>query len=274
MKNFISLILLSLCILSCSNDNKTIIAQHNTIDSLRNQNKQLENQVETLTEELNQYKYSPEKLCSNIDELFKQGNKSALSDIYNKLQKYHPESEQFRKVALYIKTIDENERKQRETEKTERLQAVNKLKKKYDDITGRTWYSNPYFTHYNNTNLASIYIGTEKGKKPWLRLEMSYYGEDWIFFEKAYLSYDGNTKEIYFNEYRDKKTENSGGHVWEWVDVSADDSMIRFLNEMVKGKDVKMRLSGKYTKTRNLTTKEINGIKDVLLAYDVLINEK
>ena len=35
-------------------------------------------------------------------------------------------------------------------------------------------------------------------------------------------------------------------------------------------KSLKMRLSGKYTETRNLSQKEIMGIKDVLLAYDVL----
>ena len=40
---------------------------------------------------------------------------------------------------------------------------------------------------------------------------------------------------------------------------------------MVKGKTIKMRLSGKYTKTRNLSPAEVNGIKDILLAYDVLI---
>ena len=39
---------------------------------------------------------------------------------------------------------------------------------------------------------------------------------------------------------------------------------------MVNGKSVKMRLSGKYTKTRNLSSSEIKGIKDVILAYDVL----
>ena len=42
---------------------------------------------------------------------------------------------------------------------------------------------------------------------------------------------------------------------------------------MVNGKSVKMRLSGKYTHTRNLTSTEIKAIKDVLLAYDVLQTE-
>ena len=35
-----------------------------------------------------------------------------------------------------------------------------------------------------------------------------------------------------------------------------------------------MRLSGKYSKTHNLTTSEINGLKDVSLAYEVLLSGK
>ena len=56
-----------------------------------------------------------------------------------------------------------------------------------------------------------------------LRLKMSYSGDDWIFFKNAYLSYNGNTREISFNEYQEKESDNSGGEVWEWIDVSIDD---------------------------------------------------
>jgi hypothetical protein len=62
----------------------------------------------------------------------------------------------------------------------------------------------------------------------WLRLKMSYTGDDWIFFENAYLSYDGITREFPFNKYKDKESDNSGGDVWEWIDlsVSSDDAVI------------------------------------------------
>ena len=99
---------------------------------------------------------------------------------------------------------------------------------------------------------------------------MSYTGENWIFFENAYLSYDGNTKQIYFNKYDDKETDHDS-RVWEWIDVYVDSDLLSFLKEMVNGKSIKMRLSGKYTETRNLSTAEIKGIKDVLLGYDVLV---
>ena len=115
-------------------------------------------------------------------------------------------------------------------------------------------------------------MGKGKTGSPWLRLVMSYTGDNWIFFKNAYLSYDEKTKSIAFDEYRDKKSDNSGGAVWEWIDVGVDDALLAYLKNMVNGKSVKMRLSGKYTKTKDLTTTEINAIKDVLLAYDVLEN--
>ena len=98
------------------------------------------------------------------------------------------------------------------------------------------------------------------------------HGDNWIFFKNAYLSYDGNTYDIYFDEYQDKETEVGSG-VSEWIDVSVSSSTLDFLKQMVNGKNIKMRLSGKYTRTRDLSTNEIKGIKDVLLAYDVLVNE-
>ena len=104
-------------------------------------------------------------------------------------------------------------------------------------------------------------------------MKMSYTGDDWIFFENAYLSYDGNTREINFNKYENKESDNSGGEVWEWIDVSVDSYLHSYLKEMINGKSIKMRLSGKYTRTRNLSVNEIQGIKDVLLAYDVLKEE-
>lgn len=167
--------------------------------------------------------------------------------------------------------IDEKEANEKAA-KAKRLQAVNKLKKVYDDISGLTWYYNPYFTHYNNVNRVSLYIG-QVGTSVWLRLKMSYEGENWIFFENAYLSYDENTKTIPFKEYGEKETDNGyGGRVWEWIDVSVDDALLEYLKDMVNGKTLKMRLSGKYTHTRTLTTNERKALQDVLLAYDVLKN--
>lgn len=103
-----------------------------------------------------------------------------------------------------VSKYESEQLKKAEEEKKARLKAVSKLKKKYDDINHTTWFYNPYFTHYTNTNHTSIYMGKSESSL-WLRLKMSYEGDDWIFFDTAYLSYDGNTYYVPFDEYRDKK---------------------------------------------------------------------
>lgn len=281
-----------LILFGCNNGAKQEIEElHNTVaslqkavDSLSGVIERKQSEIDRCNLEIESYKMDPEKLCANVDELYKNENLISLRDVYTKLKKYHPESEQCKKVADYISKIETAKQKREEEERAKqekaakeaeakKLQAVNKLKKEYDDVSGNTWYYNPYFTHYNNRNYTSIYIGKRKYGKPWLRLKMSYKGDSWIFFEKAYLSYDGNTMEIPFDRYDNYKSDNSGYGVWEWIDVGVDDSILAFLRKMVKGKEVKMRLSGKYTNTRKLSSNEIKGIEDVLSGYDVLCSE-
>ena len=297
MKKYLSLLFVALSLVyGCNNDCKQENEElQKRILILQKSNDSLSGVIENKQREINHYKmeiefYSmnPEKLCANIDELYNDENLSSLRDVYLKLYRYHPESEQIIKVSEYIskleKVVYEREDKERVEQvkalkeaEEKRLQAVNKLNKEYDDVSGITWYNNPYFTHYNESNYTSIYLGNIEDNrfvKPWLRLKMSYKGDDWLFFKKAFLSYDGNTMEVPFDAYKDRKSDNSGYAVWEWIDVMVDDSILSFLRKMVKGKVVKMRLSGKYTKTRELSSNEIKGIEDVLLGYDVLCEEK
>lgn len=233
---------------------------------------QLKNDNEMLRKELDGYKYAPDKVCANVESLYESGNLEALRDIESVLKKYHPECEELKDVQKKCDKIYADRKAKEAALEKQRMAAVNKLRKVYDDVSGVTWYYNPYFTHYNNTNRTSVYIG-KSGYSTWLRLKMSYEGDNWIFFDYAFLSYDGNTLQIPFDEYKDKKSDNSV-RVWEWIDVSVDSYLEQFLREMVKGKSVKMRLTGKYTYTRNLTSTEKKAIQEVLMAYDILKNQK
>ena len=163
-----------------------------------------------------------------------------------------------------------------EVELQKALSKLN-LEKTVDDVLGITWYTQPFFKHFNWDNKISIYLG-DNGSLHWLTLKMSYGGDDWIFFEKAHLSYEGNTKEVLFDEYEDKNTEvgNYANYGWgdrvmvsEWIDVPVTESVEKFLREFAKSPNAKMRLSGKYAETRLLTDSERKGILDVLNAYDV-----
>ena len=271
MKRIIYFLGLILTLASCvsQSEHDKIVKEYNKV---LKEKEQLSKELSQARKDLEEYQMAPSKLCANIELFLKEKNINKLKEIEDKLSKYHPESAELKKVKQYRAQAEKQIAQEKAAAEKKRLQAVNKLKKKYDDISGITWYENPYFTHYNNRHLTSIYIG-KNDSNVWLRLKMSYSGDDWIFFENAYLSYDGNTREINFNKYENKESDNSGGEVWEWIDVSVDSYLHSYLKEMINGKSIKMRLSGKYTRTRNLSVNEIQGIKDVLLAYDVLKEE-
>ncbi len=270
MKKNLILVVISLLLISCDNkSNKLRISA-------------LENKVDSLNKEIEMYKNSPDKLYAKAKMFFISRDLQNLKDINIKLKTYTPETSICKSVdSLYTeltKQINDsilkiNKIRQDSIAKIEKekLLSVSKLAKKYDDVNGITWYEPKTFTHYNNENLTSLYIGKKSGST-WLILKMSYSGDDWIFFENAYLSYDGNTINIPFDEYSDKKTDNDG-EVWEWIEISPNDEIIAFMRKMVNGKSIKMRLSGKYTRTRNLSAKEVTEIRDALMAYDILKNK-
>lgn len=243
-------------------------------------NKKLEQRIAELEAQLDDCLHGPEKLLALMKVSFEKEDFLNVELDFQEFENRHPDAPEFAEAKQIFETakqiesdrIKEAERKA-EQEKQEKLAALNKLKKSYDDVAGVTWYYNPYFTHYNNKSLASIYMGERSGS-PWLRLKMSYQGLGWIFFERAFLSYEGNTLEIPFNTYEEKKSDNSGGSVWEWIDVRVTPQIEIFLREFSKSTDAKMRLSGKYTETRSLTQNERRGIVDVLSGYDALREAK
>lgn len=250
--------------ISCSNSE---LKREN--DKLITQVSNLSAEVVALKAELTKYEMNPETLLSKAKDAEKSKDLIVIQEVLSDLTQYHPNSPERTSVSLMVSKIQEREKKEKAEVEKNRMQAVSKLKKSYDDVSGNTWYKNPYFTHYTNTNLMSLYIG-QKGSSIWLRLMMSYKGEDWIFFDNAYISYQGNTREIIFDKYDNKKTEVGNGGVWEWIDVSVKESDIQFIRNMSQIPDSKMRLSGKYSKTRNLSANERRAIADVMLAYDVL----
>jgi hypothetical protein len=238
-------------------------------DALKKENAKLEKQLDSC-------RHGADKLHSRIEQAFEEEDYATVTAVYSELERRHPDYAQLddaEKLKEKAKQIQEEKIRQaelkREKEKQEKLKALNKLRKSHDDVEGITWYKNSYFVHYNETNRTSIYIG-DNGSHEWLRLKMSYSGDDWIFFEEAYLSYEGNTKQIYFDDYDDKETDNGSIGVWEWIDVSVSSGLEDYLREFSQSSQAKMRLSGKYTETRNLTWEERQGIRDVLNGYDAL----
>lgn len=242
---------------------------------------ELKSKIEDLEKQLDECKNGEEKLISTIKNMYDKKNYKVAASYYTELLNRFPASaylsqakEIFEKSNLEIKKEQENEAKIKAADNAKKRASLTNLKRKHDDVSGTTWYDQKYFTHYTNNNRTSLQLGYSKGSDPWLVLMMSYTGDDWIFFDNAYLSYDGNTKEIFYDKYSNKKTDNDGGEVWEWIKVPVEESEIEWLKSFAKSPNAKMRLSGKYQKTRNLSSQERQGILDVIAGYEYLKENK
>ena len=291
---------LALIGMSCGVDQKEY-------DRVLRENTELKQRVGALSKELDDLKHGAEKLHAKMKIAFENEDIASCKAIYADMSERHPESALFDEVEkIYLAAVDmaakkeeerlieaekaraeqqkkeeqqqaerlkrdEEQRIKAEKARAERLRSLEKLKKTVDDVSGMTWYKQAYFVHYTNRNLVSIYIG-QKRRSVWLRLRMSYEGEDWIFFEEAYLSYDGNTREISFDRYDDKKTD-SDTRTWEWIDVLVSEDLAAYLARFAHSENAKVRFKGKYTRTRTLSRQERQGILDVLIGYSVLKEE-
>ena len=243
---------------------------------------ELMDQIANLEQQLDDCANGADKILGKLQVAFDKGDRSSVKTYFWQMENKHPETTEYQKakeMADKVVQMEEEEAAERKRlaearekaiadsiARAKRVQeaALRKLSKKYDDITGTTRYRNPYFTHYNNINSVSLTFWRDKEDQGTLQLKMSYEGSDWIFFTSAALSYDGNTEYIYFDEYYDKKSDNGAYSVWEWIVVDVKKADIEFLEKLANSKNAKMRLSGKYTKTRNLTWNERQGIKDVI----------
>lgn len=100
---------MTLSLLSCNNNARQLSTLQQAIDSLYDVTQSLTDSlliykttINELSTELDAYKYSPEKLCADIEKLYMEKNKTALLDIEIKLKQYHPEAAQLKTVSGYI----------------------------------------------------------------------------------------------------------------------------------------------------------------------------
>ena len=255
--------------------NQKIESLNKEIESLNKESESKIKETNDLKNQLDEIINGAERTFANLQIAYDKNDYNLVKELYGNMEKNHFTSSLYPEAKIiYEKIIKQEQLKVAEEKakaekiKQEQLKALNKLVKKHDDVQGIDFYHSGYvYPHYINTNKISLYIGSKSNTNA-LRIKISYTGDSWLFFEKVYLSYDGYTLEIKFEEYEDKHTDvlTGGNGVAEWIDVRVLSSYsLEYLRRFANSPNAKMRLAGKsFSKDRILGKFEKLGIIEVL----------
>jgi len=272
MKNrtlqFLTISILMTIIISCGG------VSQKEYDSLKTENEKLKREIEDL-------KFGPDKLLNQAKVYIESKDFIKAKEELNSLLDKHPTSLQATEAKIFLtnvengikeqKLVEEKLKLEKEKAEKERLaNATKKLRTKYDDIKGITWYYDKGTPQYTNYNSFHLYMGKEKSAKPWLRFRIQYTADDWLFIESYVIKTDNDSYTI-STSHGEVETDNGSGGIWEWYDVTIDNRLYNIIKDVINSKTVKLRYNGKqYYKDRTITTMEKQGLQNILDAYEAL----
>jgi len=147
--------------------------------------------------------------------------------------------------------------------------ALSKMRISKDSVKNLKFYYDKSSPQYRNRNAFEIYAGQEAGSDPYLRFNIQYFGEDWLFIKSYFFNIDGETYEI-TPSYGEVETDNDS-QVWEWYDVNPSSENIEMIQKIIKSKKTVMRLEGRqYYKDVTITQTQKTALKNVLTVYQGL----
>ena len=136
-----------------------------------------------------------------------------------------------------------------------------------DDFSENEFYYHKKTPKYVNRNWVYTYI-VKNNKSLGLRFRAQYYADDWLFIESIKFNIDGEIVEFPVG-YGTFKRDNDGGKIWEWADLSVQESStIAILDRIANSKTTKIRYVGsQYHDDRVLTGNEKTALKRTLELY-------
>lgn len=147
----------------------------------------------------------------------------------------------------------------------------------YDQVTAIDWYYPKAYPYYTADNLWGVdirsfvlpYIGRDKNGRMWMRLVCHYYGDDWIFFERAIFSIDGENQVKSFKR-SDINRDHDGGYVWETADIAADSSEQSLMWDIVNSTQTIVRLEGNYIHDITVSDTDKTAMREILTCFEAL----
>lgn len=150
--------------------------------------------------------------------------------------------------------------------------ALAQMAAEVDEVEGITWYQDKNAPEYINENGIYAYFGIDKdGAVSGLHLKIQYAAETWLFIKNYIFNIDGEKYEInpgLLGVQKDMSTDLNSPGVWEYYDLTLDDSDMDMLQKLVGSGKTIMRLEGDQEYVdQTLTAAQKNALRRVLDAY-------
>lgn len=141
------------------------------------------------------------------------------------------------------------------------------LKAERDEMAGLTFYSAGAI--HSHGNYVRLYI-VEDGDRLTLRLNVRYFGDDWLFVNRAWSRMGGEIVDLPLGN--DWERDNAAGKVWEWSDVRLNEYGLGTMRVLLAVKQPTIRLEGRqYYKDFKIPHNQIVAMRKVLAAYEAAI---
>lgn len=143
---------------------------------------------------------------------------------------------------------------------------LDKLSVNVDQMTDVRFYHHPSY-HFNGQNVVRLYIAEGKNGKLTLRFVVMYYGDFWVFANRAWSKIDGVSFDLPTESQWDR--DNGGSKVWETSDLPIDDvNSLILIKKFATSKTPTIRFEGpKGHVDFKPTVKQLSMMQDVIAAY-------
>ncbi|BCO09289.1 hypothetical protein GF1_16650 [Desulfolithobacter dissulfuricans] len=139
--------------------------------------------------------------------------------------------------------------------------------KSIDKFEKIIWYENKGHFFLSLISNIRIYIGKREKSPPFLRMKVTYHGDDWLFVKSFSVLVDGKKYGPYLYDF---KRDNSSA-VWEWCDVYVSGKEYKLIEDIISSKEAIIRFYGRlYIKDHTVTPKERDFLRKMMLSYKSL----
>lgn len=260
-----------------------VISLEEAISSVKQENTKLKEELEALKNEakvlLAKAKSSAESedydnALSLLSELLSTHPASPEAETAKSLASDYQEAKKRIADALAVEAEKQKAEEARlAAEKERRLQeATSAMRKSYDEVHGVSFYIDKTSSEFSNTKEFSLYIVVpdDTRKKPYLRMQVKWTGEKWLFIDE--YTFKADDKVINYSvSYSDVKRDNSHGVVWEYIDVVVNNRESAVIHGVLEAEKTIIRHSGDmYHEDRVISNKEKEALQRVLDAFEAL----